>query len=35
MADESLTQHPADEFIMFASGDGKVRIEYRFEQKTL
>jgi hypothetical protein len=35
MADESLTQSPADESIMFASGDGKVRIEYRFEQKTL
>ncbi|VVT55646.1 Uncharacterized protein clustered with Type I restriction-modification system [Kosakonia radicincitans] len=35
MADERLTQSPAGEFIMFASGDGKVRIECRFESDTL
>jgi len=35
MADERLTQSPAGEFIMFASGDGKVRITCRFEHETL
>lgn len=35
MSDKDLTQPPAGEFIMFASGDGAVRVECRFEQETL
>ncbi len=35
MAKENITSSPAGEFIMFASGDGKVRVECRFEQETL
>lgn len=35
MEDKYLTQSPAGEFIMFASGDGKVRVECRFESNTL
>ncbi|MET3703793.1 RhuM family protein [Citrobacter sp. UYEF32] len=35
MTNGELTQSPAGEFLMFASGDGKVRIECRFENDTL
>ncbi|MBH2705928.1 virulence RhuM family protein [Serratia marcescens] len=35
MADKHLTQSPAGEFVMFASDDGEVRVECRFEQETL
>lgn len=35
MTNEELTQSPAGEFLMFTSGDGKVRIECRFENDTL
>ena len=35
MAKENLTSSPAGEFIMFASEDGEVRVECRFEQETL
>lgn len=35
MTDEHVSQVPAGEFIMFASGDGKVRVECRFESDTL
>ncbi len=35
MTDKHLTQSPAGEFVMFASGDGKVRVECRFESDTL
>ena len=35
MPDKHLTQSPAGEFVMFASGDGKVRVECRFESDTL
>lgn len=35
MTDEHLSQAPAGEFIMFASGDGKVRVECRFESDTI
>lgn len=35
MSDKDLTQSPEGEFIMFASGDGEVRVECRFEQETL
>ncbi|MDA3134717.1 virulence RhuM family protein [Atlantibacter subterraneus] len=35
MEDKHLTQPPAGEFLMFASGDGKVRIDCRFESDTL
>lgn len=35
MADENLTQSPAGEFIMFASSDGRVRVECRFEAETI
>lgn len=35
MADKHLTQSPAGEFVMFASGDEKVRVECRFEHETL
>lgn len=35
MAKENITSSPAGEFIMFASGDGKVRVECRFEQEIL
>ena len=35
MAKETITSSPADEFIMFASSDGEVRVECRFEQETL
>lgn len=31
MSDKDLTQPTASEFIMFASGDGRVRVECRFE----
>ncbi|SQI79112.1 DNA-binding protein [Klebsiella oxytoca] len=30
MANEHLTSSPAGEFVMFASGDGRVRVECRF-----
>ena len=35
MTNGELTQSPAGEFLMFISGDGKVRIECRFENDTL
>jgi len=35
MTDKYLTQPPAGEFIMFASGDGRVRVECRFESDTI
>jgi hypothetical protein len=35
MTYEELINSPAGEFVMFASGDGKVRIECRFESDTL
>lgn len=35
MADKQLTQSPAGEFVMFASDDGEVRVECRFEHETL
>lgn len=35
MSDKDLTQSPAGEFVMFASDDGEVRVECRFEQETL
>lgn len=35
MTDKHLTQSPEGEFVMFASGDGKVRVECRFESDTL
>lgn len=35
MAKETITSSPAGEFIMFASGDGKVRVECRFESDTI
>lgn len=35
MADKHLTQSPAGEFVMFASDDGEVRVECRFEHETL
>jgi hypothetical protein len=35
MAKENITTSPAGEFIMFASGDGKVRVECRFESDTI
>ncbi|HCR0843370.1 TPA: virulence RhuM family protein [Klebsiella aerogenes] len=35
MAKENITSFPAGEFIMFASGDGKVRVECRFESDTI
>ena len=35
MAKETITSSPAGEFIMFASDDGEVRVECRFEQETL
>ncbi|WHP33604.1 RhuM family protein [Trabulsiella odontotermitis] len=35
MATEHLTQSPTGEFVMFASTDGKVRVECRFENETL
>lgn len=35
MAEKHLSQSPAGEFIMFASGDGKVRVECRFESETI
>ncbi|HBM3269335.1 TPA: virulence RhuM family protein [Klebsiella michiganensis] len=35
MANEHLTLSPIGEFVMFASGDGKVRVECRFESDTL
>lgn len=35
MTDKHLTQSPAGEFVMFASDDGEVRVECRFEQETL
>lgn len=35
MANEHLTSSPVGEFVMFASSDGKVRVECRFESDTL
>lgn len=35
MDDKYLTQPPAGEFLMFASGDGKVCVDCRFESDTL
>lgn len=35
MANEHLPQSPAGEFVMFIDGQGKVRIECRFESDTL
>ncbi|ENM3939020.1 virulence RhuM family protein [Vibrio cholerae] len=35
MTDKQLPEAPAGEFVMFASVDGKVRIECRFENETL
>lgn len=35
MTDKHLSQAPAGEFIMFASSDGKVRVECHFENDTL
>ncbi len=35
MTNGELSQSPAGEFLMFTSGDGKVRIECRFENDTL
>lgn len=35
MSEEQSTPSPAGEFVMFASGDGKVRVECRFENETL
>jgi len=35
MTDKQLPEAPAGEFVMFASPDGKVRIECRFENETL
>ncbi|WP_292257410.1 hypothetical protein [Marinospirillum sp.] len=35
MTDQQPPQSPMGEFVMFASPDGKVRIECRFENETL
>jgi hypothetical protein len=35
MTDKHLTQSPAGEFVLFASDDGEVRVECRFEHETL
>nr|WP_304182871.1 RhuM family protein [Hafnia alvei] len=35
MTDKYLTQSPVGEFVMFASSDGRVRVECRFESDTL
>jgi hypothetical protein len=35
MTDKHLSQSPAGEFIMFASSDGKIRVECRFESDTI
>ena len=35
MTDKDLSQPPAGEFILFASDDGSVRIECRFESDTI
>ncbi|EMY3530448.1 RhuM family protein [Yersinia ruckeri] len=35
MVDKHITQSPAGEFVMFASSDGRVRVECRFESDTL
>lgn len=35
MPEQHLSQTPVGEFIMFASDDGEVRVECRFEQETL
>ena len=35
MANEQLTSSPTGEFVMFASGDGKIRVECRFESDTI
>lgn len=35
MSEEQSTPSPAGEFVMFASGDGKVWVECRFENETL
>lgn len=35
MADKDVIQNPTGEFIIFASGDGRVRVECRFESDTI
>ena len=35
MTDKHLSQSPTGEFIMFASDDGSVRVECRFESDTI
>ena len=35
MSDKYLTTSPVGEFVMFASDDGKVRVECRFESDTI
>ncbi|HDR2793030.1 MULTISPECIES: virulence RhuM family protein [Enterobacter] len=35
MADKGVIQSPAGEFVMFASNDGRVRVECRFESDTI
>ncbi|EKS7424237.1 virulence RhuM family protein [Enterobacter ludwigii] len=35
MVDKDVIQSPVGEFIMFASGDGRVRVECRFESDTI
>lgn len=35
MADKNVIQSPAGEFVIFASGDGRVRVECRFESDTI
>ncbi len=35
MADKGVIQSPAGEFVMFASDDGRVRVECRFESDTI
>ena len=35
MTDKHLPQSPTGEFIMFASSDGRVRVECRFESDTI
>jgi hypothetical protein len=35
MADKDIIQSPTSEIIMFASGDGRVRVECRFESDTI
>jgi hypothetical protein len=35
MADKDVLQSPAGKFVMFASDDGRVRVECRFESETI